>query len=181
MNPRPFPADAITELRFALAESDSDAPEAEMRERVLRTAMKARTPGWPVDPAFHVDGLTAFRRMTARLAQLLGALRDAEWAQTTIRDLTVQVLVGHLIVVEEGFCATLAGHGLRGHRTRRRHAGLRPGSEGAAAGRNGREMGRRSETNDRRRVGRGRSGPRRAFSPLSLPLDPFLIVRAFEM
>ena len=182
MNPRPFPADAITELRFALAESDSDAPEAEMRARVLRTAIGGRSPGRAVDPAGHVDGLTAFRRMTARLAQLLGALRDDQWGRSTVRDLTVQELVGHLIGVEEGFCATLGGHTAFAATD---HVDATQPSALAQRGLPPAETSAKWADAVRRTLDAASDGadPDRSvrFHRLNLPLDPFLIVRAFEM
>lgn len=105
------PVDPIAELRFALAEPDSDAPADGFRQRLLATAMSKREPGLPLHPADHISGLETMRRLAARLTLLFGELDEASWTRTAVRDLTVQQLIGHLIGVERAFAATLRGDG----------------------------------------------------------------------
>jgi Mycothiol maleylpyruvate isomerase N-terminal domain len=103
------PIDLLTELRFALAEADTETPSRHFRAGLLTAAMAKRAPGLSANPAAHVSGLEALRRMGSRLASLLTQLELGAWAKPTVRDLDVQGLVGHLIGVETAFAATLQG------------------------------------------------------------------------
>jgi uncharacterized protein (TIGR03083 family) len=101
--------DAITELRFALAEADAEATDDPLRQSVVANAVRRRRPGAPVEQAAWISGLEVFRRTVADLDQLLTDLADDEWGAPSIRGLTVQELVGHLIGVEEAFASTIGG------------------------------------------------------------------------
>jgi uncharacterized protein (TIGR03083 family) len=103
------PVDPIAELRFALAEPDSQPPGRDFRHRLLGRAMSERKPGLPLHPAEHITGLETMRRLATRLTHLLNDLGAMNWAKATVRDLDVQQLVGHLIGVELAFAATLRG------------------------------------------------------------------------
>src|SRR5690348_14131594 len=109
MSTNPQHLDPITELRYALAQSDTANPARASREQLLQTAMVARRPGMPVTAEESISGLEAFRRLTTRLSRLLADLPPAAWTEPSIRDLDVQGLVGHLIGVELGFAACLQG------------------------------------------------------------------------
>jgi uncharacterized protein (TIGR03083 family) len=109
MSTSPQRVDPITELRYALAQGDTETPASSFRDHLLATAMSARAPGLPVDPQESISGLQSLNRLTARLSQLLAALPASAWTLPTLRDLDVQGLVGHLIGVEHAFTATLLG------------------------------------------------------------------------
>lgn len=109
MSTPPQRVDPITELRYALAQGDTETPASTFRDQLLAAAMAARAPGLPVDPREPVSGVETLRRMTSRLSQLLAALPASSWTLPTIRELDVQGLVGHLIGVEQAFAATLLG------------------------------------------------------------------------
>jgi hypothetical protein len=49
--------DPITELRYALAQSDTENPAGAFREQLLASAMLARAPGMAVDEFAAVSGL----------------------------------------------------------------------------------------------------------------------------
>lgn len=174
--------DVISELRFALAEADTETPDVDLQSRVVGAAIGRRPAGRPVEPPDHIDGLEAFRRMTSRLEVLLGQLTDEEWAGATVRGLSVQQLVGHLIGVEDAFCATLQGdsswadgdHVDSTEPTARRQVGLRPAETCArwvaAVGETIATVAAEPDPGRAVRMHR-----------VALPLDPFLVVRAFEM
>jgi len=99
-NPTP-----LDELQFALAEADAEDPPADLGTSVLGRALAARRPGAPVHEAQVITPLEAFGRTTRALEALLGDLDHDAWRRATIRGLTVQGLVGHLIGVEHAFVA----------------------------------------------------------------------------
>jgi uncharacterized protein (TIGR03083 family) len=109
MSTSPQRLDPITELRYALAQSDTENPASTFRDHLLAAAMQARAPGMAIDAPESISGLETFRRLTARLSRLLAGLPDAAWTLPAIRDLDVQGLVGHLIGVEHAFAAALLG------------------------------------------------------------------------
>jgi uncharacterized protein (TIGR03083 family) len=109
MSTSPQRVNPITELRYALAQGDTETPARTFRDHLLATAMSARAPGLPVDPQEPISGLETLRRLTARLSELLAALPASAWELRTVRELDVQGLVGHLIGVEHAFAATLLG------------------------------------------------------------------------
>jgi uncharacterized protein (TIGR03083 family) len=100
-------ADALRELRFALAEADAEAPPRGLRERMLDLAREHRPPGRSTSPPVPISGVEVFRRITAAFNELVTGLAPDEWARPTLRDLDVQGLVGHLIGVETHFRAGL--------------------------------------------------------------------------
>ncbi len=109
MNEGWSPSEPVTEPGFALAEAGSQAAAESMRDRLLTAALTERAPGTPVDPADHISGWEAFRRLSSRLGELLGRLSEQDWRQRTVRGLDVQGLVGHLVGVESDFAQTLLG------------------------------------------------------------------------
>ena len=104
MTPEP-----LDELRYALEHPAPAADAADLRTRVLSAAMTERAPGHASEPVGRITGTECFRRVTSTLRRLLDDLHRGEWERPTIRDLTVQELVGHLIGVETGFAAALSG------------------------------------------------------------------------
>jgi uncharacterized protein (TIGR03083 family) len=101
--------DPVLELRYALAEVDTDPVPGSVRERVLAASTRRRPPGDSVEAGEWRAGTEAFSRAANRLRLLLSGLEAQEWRQPTIRDLDVQGLVGHLIGVEEDFSLALQG------------------------------------------------------------------------
>lgn len=109
MSVDPVPFDPITELRFALAESEGVAVSTSKREQMLAVVTAERTPGYTIAAVRRRTGPEVFGRMTFRLETLLGELTVDDWHTATIRGLDVQQLVGHLIAVEDAFAAVLGG------------------------------------------------------------------------
>lgn len=176
------PADPIAELRFALAEADTQTPAPGMRDRTLAAALSVRGPGMVVRPADHISGLEAFRRLASRLASLLAELDRVEWTRPTVRGLDVQGLVGHLIGVEHAFAAALHGdtsaadadHVETTRASARRQAGRPTGQT--------REEWVSAVERTVARAGdeRERARPMRLHG-LGLPLDAYLVARSFEL
>ncbi|HET6963434.1 MAG TPA: maleylpyruvate isomerase family mycothiol-dependent enzyme [Acidimicrobiales bacterium] len=102
-------ADALRELRFALAEADAEAPPNALRDRIRNAALEVRSAGRPASPPAHIPGVEVFRRTTGAFDALIAGLATSEWARPALRDLDVQGLVGHLIGVETHFRAGLEG------------------------------------------------------------------------
>jgi uncharacterized protein (TIGR03083 family) len=182
MSTNPQHLDPITELRYALAQSDTASPARPFREQLLQTAMVARRPGMPVDAEESISGLEAFRRLNARLSRLLADLPPAGWAAPSIRDLDVQGLVGHLIGVELAFAACLQGDETAADAD---HVGSTQPSALRQRGRTPQEtfdewalttertMALCEAVEDAERVIR--------FHGIQLDLDAFLVVRSFEI
>jgi uncharacterized protein (TIGR03083 family) len=104
------PSEMIDELRYALAQADAEETDPALRDRVVLAATARRPAGRPVLVADHISGLAALRRTAARLDDLLSDLAAHEWECPALRGLTVQGLVGHLLGVEQGFAGTVRGH-----------------------------------------------------------------------
>jgi uncharacterized protein (TIGR03083 family) len=102
--PDPSPID---ELQFALSEGEAEPPPRALGELILAAALDARTPGRPHDPAPTITPAEAFRRSTVSFDALLSSLEADEWTSDTIRNLSVQELMGHLIAVERDFLSAL--------------------------------------------------------------------------
>ena len=175
-------ADALRELRFALAEADAQAPPRALRDRVRAAALEGRPPGRPASPPDHISGAEVFRRATAAFAALVGGLAPEEWARPALRDLDVQGLVGHLIGVETHFLQGLE------------EAGADPGAgqhvpatdpfARAQAGRTTADtVGEWSELVARSLAAVAGSDPGAPVTwyGITLPLDLLLVVRAFEV
>jgi uncharacterized protein (TIGR03083 family) len=82
---------------------------ADVRERVLAASLAARPGGASVSAAPAISAAEAFSRAADSLLRLLAELDDAQWHTTTLRDLDVQELVGHLIGVEHDVRRALQG------------------------------------------------------------------------
>jgi uncharacterized protein (TIGR03083 family) len=177
--------DLITELRFALAESECAYISATQRDRILAVVPSGRTPGYAVGGLGQISGPETFRRITSRFDNLLAELTVDEWLAATIRGMDVQQLVGHLIGVEEAFAAVIAGsvtagaHGDADHVESTQAAALRQTGRPppdtrqdwqAAVGR----------TLELAGDGRDLSVPAR-FHGISFAIEAFLVVRAFEL
>jgi uncharacterized protein (TIGR03083 family) len=182
MSTSPQRLDPITELRYALAQSDTENPASTFRDHLLASAMAARAPGMAVDAPESISGLESFRRLTARLSQLLEGLPDAAWTVPAIRDLDVQGLVGHLVGVEHAFAAALLGddsgadadHISSTQPSALRQQGRLPQEtfeEWALVSE--RTMALAADAADPKRIIR--------FHGIQLELDPFLVVRSFEI
>jgi uncharacterized protein (TIGR03083 family) len=176
------PADPITELRFALAEADTQTPAAGLRDRMVAAAMLQRRPGMPVRPADHISGLQAFRRMASRLASLLTELDRDEWTQPAVRGLDVQGLVGHLIGVEDAFAAALHGDTSAAEAD---HVESTQPSALRHAGRPTAETRQEWVSAVERTIARAGDEPDIArpmrFHGIGLPLDAYLVARSFEL
>lgn len=175
-------ADAVRELRYALAEAEAEAPPRTLRDRMLEAALEGRPAGRPASPPAHIPGVEVFRRTTSAFSALTADLAPAEWARPALRDLDVQGLVGHLVGVETHFLAGLEkgspdpGPG--------QHVPATDPFARAQAGRPG------SSTRDEwsGRVARSVAAAEAAdpgtpvtWYGITLPLDLLLVVRAFEV
>jgi uncharacterized protein (TIGR03083 family) len=105
----PTSQDMALELRFALAEGDAVDTPAGLRGRVVEAAAEARAPGRATDQPAHISGAEVFARIVERLGSLLEELTPDEWARRTPHYDAVQLLVGHLIGVEDAFLTVLRG------------------------------------------------------------------------
>jgi uncharacterized protein (TIGR03083 family) len=90
----------LEELRYALAEADTERPPVALRSRVLKTALSARPPGVAVGTGPAITPVEAYRRTMLSFDSVLSQLSDDEWHLHVLRDLDIQGLVGHLIGVE---------------------------------------------------------------------------------
>ena len=175
-------ADALRELRFALAEADAEAPPTALRDRIRDVALEHRPAGRPASPPARIPGVEVFRRASGALDALVAGLGTEEWAHPALRDLDVQGLIGHLIGVETHFLAGLE------------EAGSDPGAgqhvpatdpfARAQAGRPG--CATRAEWSalvERTVAAADAADPGRAVTwyGITLPLDLLLVVRAFEV
>ena len=90
-------------------QADRRALPPGLRERIMARALDPREPGQLVDPPPDIEPAEALRRTVHALDGLLAGLTAPEWEAPSIRGLTVQGLVGHLIGVERDFLAALRG------------------------------------------------------------------------
>jgi uncharacterized protein (TIGR03083 family) len=182
MSTNPQHLDPITELRYALAQSDTANPAQTFRRQLLASAMTARTPGVAVDAYESISGLESFRRLTARLSRLLADLpAPAAWATPAIRDLDVQGLVGHLIGVEQAFAGSLLGDDAA---ARADHVASTQPSAVRQQGRSPQETFDEWALATERTIGLlEEADPDRPihFHGIQLGLDTFLVVRSFEI
>ena len=181
MSTSPQSIDPITELRYALAQSDTENPAKAFREELLASAMSARTPGRSVTEYEPVSGLETFRRLTARLTRLLESLPASAWTVPAIRDLTVQELVGHLIGVEAAFVAALLGDDSP---ARADHVASTQPDALRQSGRSPQETCEEWELLVARTIEvASAADPGRvlAFHGIQLDLDTFFVVRSFEI
>ncbi|HET6794524.1 MAG TPA: maleylpyruvate isomerase family mycothiol-dependent enzyme [Acidimicrobiales bacterium] len=109
MSPPSGSSRPLEELRYALAEGQAAAPPSGLSGSIMSVALGARRPGRPVPPPEAITPVRAFERRRASFSALLEELAPAEWLRPTIRDLTVQGLVGHLVGVERHFQSAVAG------------------------------------------------------------------------
>ncbi len=118
MNAPGNPPAGAAELQFALAEADGVEPPADLAHRLEQAALRQRVARRPVDPPEPLTPFEVFAESVASMDGVLSSLGDDEWARSSIRDLTVQGLVGHLIGVERALAAAIvspaadAGDGL---------------------------------------------------------------------
>jgi uncharacterized protein (TIGR03083 family) len=108
MTSEPNAPDPVNELRSALAEADAEHPPGHLLRSVLDSALEARPAGRSAQEEPEISAREAFVRSTKSLRATLSALDDEDWEKHAIRGLDVRGLVGHLIGVEEAFCASLA-------------------------------------------------------------------------
>jgi uncharacterized protein (TIGR03083 family) len=101
------PRQPLEELRYALAEADSEPPPETLRSRVLDAAHAARRPGVATGTGPPITAAEAYRRSVVSLDSVLSELSAAEWHQSALRDLDIQGLVGHLIGVERQLLAAI--------------------------------------------------------------------------
>jgi uncharacterized protein (TIGR03083 family) len=80
-----------------------------LRARVLDASRQARTAGRATPEVPEISADAAFSRAADALYGLLNALSDNDWRTTTIRGLSVQGLMGHLIGVEQDVHRALSG------------------------------------------------------------------------
>lgn len=175
-------ADALHELRFALAEAEAEAPRSALRDRMLEAALEGRPAGRPASPPTHIAGVEVFRRTTSALADLAAGLSPAEWARPALRDLDVQGLVGHLIGVETHFLAGLEEG--RADPGAGRHVEATDPIARAQSGRPAAEtLGEWSDLVARSAAVSEAADPGAAVTwyGITLPLDLLLVVRAFEV
>jgi uncharacterized protein (TIGR03083 family) len=104
-------SDPIEELRYALAQSEEQAPAPQLLDRVMNVALATRPAGQSVEAGPRIAPAEGYRRTAQSMMALLATLDDAEWKRPALRDLDVQGLVGHLIGVEHHFQAGLPGSG----------------------------------------------------------------------
>ena len=172
--------DAISELRFALAEADAEDPSEQLRRRVLETSMEARPQGRGA-PTEHIDGAETLRRTVGILDELLGSLGQDEWSRPALRNLDAQGLLGHLMGVETSFLAALDGDKAAGQ------ADHVASTQPTALGQAGRdpsetlEEWRRLTAAALERAGCEDPDAVVPFYGVELPLDQLLVVRTFEM
>jgi len=174
--------DPLTEIRYALAEGDASTVGTDARSRILAAVLGDRPAGYPLDSAEPISGAETFGRMTARMDSLLGELGPAEWRAPTIRSLDVQQLVGHLIGVEVAFTDAVQGS------ARPAEADHIESTQAAATAQAGQDPTRtRAEwaaavtaTQAIITDGHDLTAPVRMHG-ITLELDSFLVVRAFEM
>lgn len=158
-----------------------------LRDRILTGALSAREAGRPVDPPPGIPPVEAFRRTVRAMDSLLADLTDAQWTAASIRGLTVQGLIGHLIGVERDFDRAVRGV-----------IPAQPGGEdhvGATQSSALEQLGKspdqtlhewRQAITDTLELVRGlpasdRPAPPVTMHGVTLPLGDLLIVRAFEM
>jgi uncharacterized protein (TIGR03083 family) len=136
-----------------------------------------------VNPPPGIPPIEAFRRTLRSMDALLGDLSDAEWTTPALRGLTVQGLIGHLIGVERDFNAALRGV-----------IPQQPGADDHIAATQSsalEQLGKSPEQtlHDWRQETRATVGAvvhnpsltQLSMHGVTLPLDDFLVVRAFEM
>jgi uncharacterized protein (TIGR03083 family) len=158
------------------------APPADLRERVLEAARRARAAGRPVPEPAEISPAEAFRRAADALDALLGTLGDEDWRTLVPRYLDVQSLVGHLIGVEEDVHRCLAADPAVAEAD---HVESTQPAAGRQAGRPTAQT--RAEW--RRAAGRtldlvrafGDPGTEVGLHGMRLPLDGLLVFRTFEL
>ncbi len=176
-------ARVLDELHFALAEADAAEVAGSVRSRVMSRALAGRPAGFASTASPHASGRFVFVSAVGQLDALLAALSEADWRRTTIRGLDVQGLVGHLIGVEAAFAA--AAEGLCDAAA---HADHVASTQPEAAAQRGLapeetlERWRGEVSRTLRALDRpGTERSIRGFYGISLPLDPLLVIRAFEL
>lgn len=97
----------LDELRVALAEADAVSPPDELAPRLERSARQRRAPGRPVDAPAPASAVEVFAAAVASMDALASSLSDEEWARTTVRGLSVQGLLGHLVGVERALAEAI--------------------------------------------------------------------------
>ena len=163
------------------AEARDHALPADLRDRVIAAALRARGAGRAEPAAPEISPAEAFRRAAAAFHDTLRELRDDQWRTPTLRGLDVRGLVGHLTGVEEDMQRCLAGDPAVAA------AGHVESTQAAADRQAGRPP-------DQTRVEWRRAADRtialtRARNPraevavhgMRLPLDLLLVIRAFEL
>ena len=172
----------MAELRFALAEADGLAVTDELRARVTTAAVAERESGWSSTANEPISSLGAFSRTTEGLDRLLADLRSDEWRRPTIRDLDVQRLIGHLIGVERRFAAAVNGDLTAGDADHVADTQLVADSQADRTPADTLSDWRSSvgKTLDLVRALQDLDTPVR-FHRISLGIDAFLVVRAFEI
>ncbi len=163
------------------APSAGPALPADLRDRVVAAALRARAAGRPDPVPERIAPDEAFTRTADAFHELLRELPDADWARPALRDLDVQGLVGHLTGVEEDVQRSLAGDPAVA-------AADHVASTQAAAVR---QAGRRpTETRAEWRLAADRTvelvracdlGTEVAVHGMRIPVGVLLVVRAFEL
>jgi uncharacterized protein (TIGR03083 family) len=100
--------DALDELAFALAEADGAPPPEHLAPQLAAAAGQRRAAGRPVDAPEPAGPVEVHAAGVAAMDALLASLSDDDWTRTTVRGLTVQGLVGHVIGVERGLHDAIA-------------------------------------------------------------------------
>jgi uncharacterized protein (TIGR03083 family) len=99
----------IRELRYALAESDTETPPPDLRSAVIRAALANRPAGMAAPAPAAITTIESYRLTVTSLDSLLAQLTATDWGRPALRDLDVHGLIGHLIGVEHDFQAQLDG------------------------------------------------------------------------
>jgi len=164
------------------AEARDHALPADLRDRVIAAALRARGVGRAEPAAPEISPAEAFRRAADAFHGTLRELRGDQWRAPALRGLDVQGLVGHLTGVEEDVqrCLTgdpavaAAGHVESTQAAADRQAG-RPPDQTCA------EWLRAADRTIA--LVRTRGDPRAevAVHGMRLPLDLLLVIRAFEL
>jgi uncharacterized protein (TIGR03083 family) len=101
------PHDTLAELEFALAEAEGTTPPERLATSLEAAARRRRAEGRPVDAPEPVGPVEVYAAGAAAMDGLLASLSDDDWARTTIRGLSVQGLVGHVIGIERALCEAI--------------------------------------------------------------------------
>lgn len=173
---------ALTEFRYALAESEATDLPGVLGARVATAAFDLRRPGRVVDPPEAITADVALARAMRDLAALLDSLHGEDWERGALRDLDVQGVVGHLIGVERDFHDGLGrpdGPQARTHHVddTQAHARAQRGRPPADTVEEWRALAARSID-----LVTGRDVAEvAALHGLVLPLDMLMVARAFEL